>query len=357
MTKLNQNIIACVAGHSGGHIVPCLTLAKNQHPDQLIFFSSTSALDQKILASSKEIQQHIPLPVHPARRWYRVPVQLLQMITGFFRSLFYLHKKKPHKIISTGGLVAVPVCLAAWILRIPIELYELNAVPGKAIKLLAPFASTIHICFANARTYFNASKCNQFSYPIRFKVEDFVKKDEVIHELNLSLHKKTILVLGGSQGSQFINKTVAHILEAYPELATHIQIIHQLGNADQRDYQAHYARLGIPSFIFAFDSNLARYYALADLVIARAGAGTIFETLHFKTPCILIPLEIKMTDHQLDNAQAIAGQYPAQFTMMRQREIEHNNAILAQTIMKQLGHHTTKEITHETPSTSFNCFD
>lgn len=329
--------IACAAGHSGGHIVPCLTLVAHHRQadlDQCIFFSTDSALDAEIIKKSPLVNTHIALGVSSPRKWYQLPGHLARMVFAFFKSLFHLQQTKPQKIISTGGLVAVPVCLAAWVLRIPIELYELNAVPGKATKFLAPFATRIFVCFEKAVGSFDAGKCSRAHYPLRNFASP--QKHEVIDQLNFSTTRKTILILGGSQGSLFINQAIANILAQHSSFQSTIQIIHQTGAADATDYAALYRSLAIPAQVFPFSTDLAPFYSVADLVIARAGAGTIFETLFLKTPCILIPLETRATDHQVDNAHAIAQEYPALFTMIKQNEIEKNSDKLMAIIKRHL---------------------
>lgn len=325
MSRVQKITIAFAAGHSGGHIVPCLTIAQQQHAlAHCIFFSTTSKLDAQILSTHSQVHRHIPLPVSTPRRWYQYPGYLLRLMGAFFTSLFSLHRAKPEKVISTGGLVAVPVCMAAWILRIPIDLYELNAVPGKAVKFLAPFATRIHVCFAQTKIHFSPAKCFIADYPIRYSSSvrpDLLRdKSKVLSELNFTKNRKTVLILGGSQGSLAINQAIAQLLTKNHELAAQLQIIHQTGSADTTDYAALYQSLDIPARVFPYCDNLAPFYAVANLVIARAGAGTIFETLFFGTPCILIPLETKATDHQLDNARAIVAEHPEQFVILRQSE-------------------------------------
>lgn len=333
---MKPQTIAYAAGHSGGHIIPCLTLAAQElkkNENQCIFFSTTAALDTQILKKNPLVDRHIALRVTPPRRWYQIPGHLIRMLSAFFKSLFHMARTKPGKIITTGGLVAVPVCLAAWVLRIPIELYELNAVPGKAVKFLAPFATRIFVCFGNATKFFPATKCSLVDYPIGCDYTPQTK-DEVINELNFDASRKTIFILGGSQGSHFINRAIAQVLIEHADLRANLQIIHQTGASDATDYATIYRELNIPAHVFQFASNLTPFYAAADLVIARAGAGTIFETLYFKKPCILIPLETRATDHQVDNAKAMAEEYPALFTVIKQDEIEKNSDMLGSAIKK-----------------------
>jgi len=333
---MKSQTIAYAAGHSGGHIIPCLSLAAQElknNENRCIFFSTTAALDTQILKNNPLVNTHIALHVTPPRRWYQIPGHLLRMVSAFFKSLFHLARSKPSKIITTGGLVAVPVCFAAWVLRIPIELYELNAVPGKAVKFLAPFATRIFVCFGNATKFFPATKCSRVDYPLRYHGTPQTK-DKAIDKLKLDTSRKTVFILGGSQGSHFINRAIAQMLTQHDDLQSKLQIIHQTGASDATDYAAIYRELTIPAHVFQFASDLTPFYAAADLVIARAGAGTIFETLYFKTPCILIPLETNATDHQVENAQAMAEEHPALFTVIKQDEIEKNSDKLGSALKK-----------------------
>ena len=146
--------ICCVAGRSGGHIVPCLTWAKKSDAQNILFFSTHVALDRELLKD--EPVKHIPLTLNniPYRNPLRVAQFAWHFTIAYLKSLYYLYKYKPQKVLSTGGYIALPVCLAAKFLRIPVELFELNVSPGKATKFLAPLAHTINICFKKSRRYF-----------------------------------------------------------------------------------------------------------------------------------------------------------------------------------------------------------
>ena len=99
------------------------------------------------------------------------------------------------------------------------------------------------------------------------------------------------------------------------------KIIHQTGDIDPTDWQTFYKKLHIPAKTFDFNNNIAPLYQTTDIIICRSGAGTLFETLFFQTPCITIPLETKSTDHQLDNAKEMAEKHPNIFHLIRQHEI------------------------------------
>jgi UDP-N-acetylglucosamine--N-acetylmuramyl-(pentapeptide) pyrophosphoryl-undecaprenol N-acetylglucosamine transferase len=144
----------------------------------------------------------------------------------------------------------------------------------------------------------------------------------------MSPSKKTIFINGGSQGSVIINNCVKNWLNLNPHLYSLIQIIHQTGTADPTNWQSLYNDLEIPAHVFSYKDDLSLCYAAADVVICRAGAGTLFESLFFKKPCIIIPLEASSTSHQKDNARAISRKYPELMTMATEHEIKSDNMIL-----------------------------
>lgn len=327
--------LAVVAGRSGGHIIPALTIAQ-QHNAHALFFSTDTALDQTILKDHALHYVPLTLPNIP-----RNPLKLIvfgfQFMRAFFKSIYELYRFKPQELISTGGYIALPVCIAAYCLRIPITLYELNAIPGKATSWLAPLATTIHICFENSAHYLPKKKCVLSAYPLRFAAHAHNEQHTIAPSLGFSPEKKTILILGGSQGSLFINERFKLALESNSSLRSSIQVIHQTGGQDQTDWTSLYTQHKIPAIVFDFQNDITPYYRAADLIICRSGAGTLFEAMFFRKPCITIPLETQTTDHQIDNARAMAKQYPHLVTIMYQKDVSLSISTLIQTIIVLLG--------------------
>lgn len=344
--KMNNKIVAVVAGHSGGHIVPGISLAKKfieKNPTyKILFFSSDALLDQNIIKSYPEINYYYPLtaPTFPGFNILRYPKFFWENFKSFFKTFKVLYDLKPEKLLTTGGHVSFGVSLCSWLMNIPVELYVLDAVPGKAAKSIAPLATNIFAIFEDAKKYFNPKKVKLGSYPIQFKDQDKITKSQAYQKLNLDENKKTLLVLGGSQGSSFINNLVANFATQNPEFASKIQIVHQAGSGSEtcnvKTLKELYEKLNIKSLVFDYTKNINLSYNAADLIIARAGAGTIFETIFFEKPAILIPLKTKTTEHQVDNALAIQNQYPKLFTVFDQDETEKDHANLFNLIKSKL---------------------
>ena len=340
-----KQAICCVAGRSGGHILPCLsyaqTLLQHDSDQKVLFFSSNTKLDTTLGKDSKIVSQQIALPLENIvlKKWWRLPLVFWRFVLSFFASIHFLRTYKPALVISTGGFIAVPVCLAAYLCRIRIELFELNVLPGKATKFLARIASVVRLCFAESKQHLpGGAKCVINDYPLRAECKlPQVSKEITLKALDLSLHKKTILVLGGSQGSESINALMLKIFKNQETFNRKVQVIHQAGKSDPELIKDGYRACKIQSKVFTFDNHIEQLYPAADLVICRSGAGTLFETLHFKKPCITIPLEAFTTTHQVNNAQSFSQQHSELFNMLHQKDLDANPQILLTAVQEQLG--------------------
>ncbi len=336
---------ACfVAGRSGGHLIPALTLAREQKQQnkniKVLFFSANTALDRQLAGGSDVVDFYVPLKLDnvPLRKPWLLPIFGWQFCASFFTARKQLRRHRPPSVLSTGGYISIPVFLAARTLRIPVELFELNVVPGKATNFLARFARTIFICFEQTRKYLPQEKCQFAQYPIRHtQVTNTTEaRAAALTKFHFSPDAKTILILGGSQGSVFLNNMIKQWITQYPQDGKALQVIHQTGARDNGPWRDVYRQANITAFVTDFSNDVSDFYAAADLVICRSGAGSLFETLFFKKQCITIPLETTENNHQLDNARAMAESYPDLFTVLRQQEVQENGEILAKVIETKL---------------------
>jgi UDP-N-acetylglucosamine--N-acetylmuramyl-(pentapeptide) pyrophosphoryl-undecaprenol N-acetylglucosamine transferase len=328
-----QITIAYAAGKSGGHIIPCLTLfnqAKEQHKlVRGLFFTTNSPLDRTVLPEGNDDRVVCRLPLHTTlKNPFKYCVLFFGLIRACITSVIYLLRYKPTRIVTTGGLTAVPVCLMGYLLRIPIDLYELNAVVGKATRFLAPCATRIMICFPEAQRSFRARACTLTPYPVRFVLPAQSDQVAVRASLGLSEEIPTIAILGGSQGSVTLNRLVKHALSHYTKP---VQVIHQTGSNDTLDWHAWYRAHNIQALVFPYHDDLSAYIMASDLVICRAGAGTLFESMAYKKKMIVIPLEGVADDHQVANAYACQRQYQECITL-RQQRLDHHPTLLINTI-------------------------
>lgn len=318
--------ICFVAGKSGGHLLPCITKAqqiKHEQPNtELYIFSTGNTLDKKIIDKHSHINHYIPTKLWdvPYQQLWLLPLFACNVAWYFCKTTYKLWSLKPEKVISFGGFNSIPVCLAAKALRIPFELYELNVEPGKATNFLARFTDTVHICFDKTKEYFPNHTCKHFNYPVRFTNADKGDKDTLIKKYKFDPKRKTILILGGSQGSTLLNQVFKEYLSLHPEDRKKLQVIHQTGDTDYHNYADLYKEYNIPSVVFGYHEKLQDFYSLSDLIISRAGAGTLFEINFFDKPCICIPHETANSNHQIQNVLALQQQYPQQFKIIKQSD-------------------------------------
>lgn len=320
--------ICYVAGKTGGHIIPGITEAVSDRlkGHKILFITTDAALDASIMAQYPWIDKHEQLAlgaVSYTTLWKKIKF-LCTLTRAFFTSLKLLRTYKPVKVVSMGGYVSLPVCYAAWVLRIPVVIYELNAVPGAAVKLLAPLAQEVRVCFAQAQNYFKKSVL--IEYPVRFSTDDILSPIEARRALGLDVNIFTLFVLGGSQGSRFINQFVQQFVQGRRD----IQLIHQTGVHDIEAVRAWYAEQGIPALVFAYRADLHLCYSAADRIITRAGAGALFEILFFKKKTLVIPLQTVTTDHQIDNARAMEQEHTDLFRVLLQSEAPQFLSSIAQ---------------------------
>jgi len=328
-----KEIICCAGGKSAGHILPCLTLAKQANPRHLLFFSSNSSLDMKILQNHELVTQHIPLPL--AGIAYKHPLGMAKLLWAFCVAGYHLLKHRPSQLITTGGLSAVPACCAAFVLRIPIVLHELNATPGKASRFLAPLATRITVCFPETGKKFPQHKTCVGSYPLQFDPTS-IKHGHTRQALELPTDATILCIIGGSQGSQFINATIRSLFENNEILARRMHVIHQTGADSADDQRAWYAQRGISHTVFSYTDRLHSYLAAANLIICRSGAGSLFECAALGTPFITIPLENVGAGHQVENAYAMSRMHPMRCRVLRQQQLLDTPSLLANVMREML---------------------
>ncbi|MFA5777415.1 MAG: undecaprenyldiphospho-muramoylpentapeptide beta-N-acetylglucosaminyltransferase [Parcubacteria group bacterium] len=306
--------ILLTGGGTGGHIFPLVSIVRKIREKlgdeaEFLYVGSGVAIEKEVMKEEGIRAKYIL--AGKARRYFSLMnfVDFFKTPIGFFQSLWILLSFMPDVVFSKGGYVSVPVVMAAWIYRIPIIIHESDAVPGTANRILEKFSNKVAIAYPTTQNYFEASKTALVGNPVREGINSG-NKEEARKFFNFTESKPVILVLGGSQGSEIINESVIRIL---PRILQHAQIIHQTGEknyekvvhgAGEQGIKA--GREGYFPVPFMDFETIKQAYALADMVISRAGANIIAEIAANAKPNILIPLEHSAQDHQRMNAYEIA---------------------------------------------------
>ncbi len=222
-------------------------------------------------------------------------------IVGALSKLFFI---MPDVIFSKGGYGSVPVLVAARLYRIPVVMHESDTIPGRVNRWAARFATRIAISFPRTAKFFPKERTALTGNPVRQRILA-VDPEQARESLGVFSSRPVILVIGGSQGARILNETASALL---PQLLERYEVIHQVGSANLEDVRLETAPIleqGGREFYhlygFLDEVELASAYQLADIVVSRAAASSIFEIAAWGKPSVLIPLKNSAQEHQRDN--------------------------------------------------------
>lgn len=296
-------------GGTGGHIFPAVAIAnalkKIDPSTEILFVGANGRMEmEKVPAAGYKI---IGLDIQGFQRNSILKNVLLpyKLLKSVMKARSIIKDFKPDAVVGVGGYASGPLLYAASQLKIPYLIQEQNSFAGITNKILGKDAELICVAFKGMEKFFPADKIRITGNPIRKEAVDIENKRFAAAELlSLSPHKKTILLTGGSLGSGTLNKSMYSGLDKI--LAADVQLIWQTG---KYYYQSVFEQMkgkehsNIKVLEFLHRMDLA--YAAADLVISRAGAGTIAELCAVKKPAILVPSPNVAEDHQTKNAIAL----------------------------------------------------
>lgn len=327
--------IALTGGGTGGHLFPIIAVARQLKniakergvPDFEMRFFGPKVKDGSLYAALEtENIKFEPIMSGKMRRYFSLqnPIDWLKLFIGFFQAQWKIFRFMPDAIFSKGGYGSLPVIIVGWIFKIPIIIHESDAVPGLTNKISAKFAKRIAVAFPAAAKYFDDSKMAILGNPTREDIRSGTK-EEAQKIFNLKGDKQTILIIGGSQGAQSVNDIVMTIIG---DLLLKYEIILITGEKKYKDIaNESAARLNQSQkeyfHIFPFlGDELKHAFAVADLIVSRAGSGSIFEIAFAGKPSILIPLPNSAQNHQIENAYEYA-KFGATIIMEQQNIIPH----------------------------------
>jgi len=312
--------LAIAAGGTGGHLFPGLAVGE-------IFLGRGHGV--MLIVSEKEIDA----VATQGRSGFRIekvpgvglqgksPLALFQFLAKFRAGLALCRRLyadfAPAAVLGMGGFTSTGPILAGRQRGVPTFIHESNAIPGKANKLNGRLATRVLTGFAECAPHFPTGKCTVTGTPVRQSLAVRVEKSAALAKFALSPERRTLLVMGGSQGAHGINQALADALPQLRDAA--VQVIHLTGRDDETMMRESYAQAGVPAFVAAFYHRMEDAYSAADLAIARSGAASLTELSHFGLPSVLIPLPTAAEDHQTLNARIFERAGAA--VLLPQREI------------------------------------
>lgn len=289
-------------GGSAGHVTPNLALIEEMQSRawQCIYVGSETGIEKEIIGRTGIL--YLPIKTGKLRRYFSWAnfIDPFLVFWGLVQSIANCFKHKPQVIFSKGGFVSVPVILAAWLLRIPVIAHESDTSPGLATRICLPFCKTLCVNFEESRI--SHAKVVVTGSPVR---KDIVQGDAAKGRKFLGLSepianeaKQVLLVFGGSLGAESINQAVR---ESLPRLLSQFEVVHICGETHLREDLTHLHTYVQKEYVH---EEFGDVLACADIVIARAGANSIYELLATRKPHLLIPLSRKASrGDQIENAE------------------------------------------------------
>ncbi|WP_221030974.1 UDP-N-acetylglucosamine--N-acetylmuramyl-(pentapeptide) pyrophosphoryl-undecaprenol N-acetylglucosamine transferase [Actomonas aquatica] len=304
---MSDFLIAC--GGTGGHLTPGIALAEEME---------RRGYSSLLLVSKKRIDQTLT-EKYPQRRFDTVSgAPLLLTVPGVVRFVStqakgFLHawglirREKPRLVMGFGGFTTAAVIVAAWVLRVPVALHESNRVPGRAVRALARFARRVYLPRGIKLPHTDIAKLRHAGLPVRDEIKRR-PRGEAAEKWGLDPNRRTVVLLGGSQGAQALNRWASAAAPVLAERGVQMLIVTGPGKGDggtqtfpDLEGQA-VATVSIP-----FCDDMAAAMSLADLVVSRSGAGTLAELIEVGVPAVLVPYPFAADNHQSANAQEFAN--------------------------------------------------
>lgn len=314
---MKENIrIIISGGGTGGHIFPAVSIAnaiKELHPEaEILFVGAEGRMEMHRVPAAGYPIKGLPVAGFDRKNLLKnIPV-LIKLFKSQRMARKIVKDFRPHAAVGVGGYASGPTLKVAGSMGIPTLLQEQNSYAGVTNKLLAKQAKKICVAYEGMERFFDKDKIILTGNPVRQGLlNPTTTREEAIASFGLNPEKRTVLILGGSLGARTINQCIMNNLDKVKNSG--VQFIWQTGKIYIEEARAAVARAGeLPMLhVTDFISDMAITYSAADLVISRAGAGSISEFCLLQKPVILVPSPNVAEDHQTKNALALVNKNAA----------------------------------------------
>ena len=330
--KENLRIIIS-GGGTGGHIFPAVSIAnaiKELRPDtEILFVGAEGRMEMYRVPAAGYPIKGLPVAGFDRKNLLKnIPV-LIKLFKSQRLARKIVKEFQPHAAVGVGGYASGPTLKVAGSMGIPTLLQEQNSYAGVTNKLLAKQAKKICVAYEGMERFFDKEKILLTGNPVRQGLLNHsTTREEAISTFGLDPNKRTILILGGSLGARTINQCLIENLDKVK--SSGVQFIWQTGKIYIEEAKAAVAKAGeLPMLhVTDFISDMATAYCAADLVISRAGAGSISEFCLLQKPVILVPSPNVAEDHQTKNALALVNKNAALYV----KDIEAKDLLLDKAI-------------------------
>ncbi len=286
-------------GGTGGHVMPLLAVAERLRArgHAPYFIGTRTGFESRLVPERNFPIEYIEIGGFMGLGLARKLKLIYQLPFAILRCLGSIHKNKPVACFSLGGYAAAPPVVASLLSGLPLIVMEPNAMPGVVNRWMGRFAYRALLSFPQAASFFPARAVEITGLPIR---EEFFAIEPKPFTGQL-----TLLITGGSQGSQTLNRAVRELWPLLASSGLNVNLIHQCGKRDEEQIRQEFTQTCLKGSVAAFIPDMPAAYAQADLVLCRSGAGSVSELAAAGRPAILVPFPFAANGHQARNAQAV----------------------------------------------------
>lgn len=299
--------VMIAGGGTGGHIFPALAVAeelrRRDASSEILFVGAEKGLEKKVVPAAGYPLRTLPVTGFKGVGLNAKLKSLYALPSSLWNARRCIGEFNPDVVLGVGGYASGPTVLMGALSGRPTVLFEANAEPGLANRLLAPLVRRAAVTYESTTKRFG-SKAVRTGSPVR---KEFFAVAAKSHRSPF-----TLLVFGGSRGAQAINRAVVDMLDFLPAGSPAVHFVHQTGERDLDAVRVAYAKKEIRAEVLAFIEDMPNRLAAADLVICRAGASTVAELAASGRAAILIPFPHATDQHQLRNAEVLARAGAAQ---------------------------------------------
>jgi len=298
-------------GGTGGHVFPALAVARvlKERGHRSAFIGTREGMESRLVPEAGFEIQFIRIG-GLKRVGLRKQIQTVVLLPASIASAWrLLGRLRPDAVFSMGGYVAGPAMAAALLRRIPLVVMEPNAIPGFATRKVARWIYRALVGFDSTRAWFPAGKCEVTGLPIRPEFFRIPPKREGTF---------TVLITGGSRGARTLNRASRESWDLFRKSEAPVRIVHQTGATEHESLREAFSSAGIEGTVLPFIEDMPKAFSETDLVVARAGAGSVNEIAAAGMASVLVPLPFAADDHQGKNAEALVEASAARMVLDRE---------------------------------------
>jgi len=317
---VSKIIIAC--GGTGGHLAPGISIAQvlQRRGHSCVLLISQKQVDSVLVEKYSDLEfRRTPGRAFGSGIRQKV-LAFCSLLSGLIFSRKIVKEEQPDMVLLFGGFLSVGLGLAARISGIPVALHEANCEPGRAVRLIKYLASRVYLPDGVLLEGVPSERIRYFGYPVREEIKHVLKAD-AWERLQILVPNKLLVVIGGSQGASVLNEWVIENFEKLAAIGVTVYCVTGLGKNEENTI-SHVTKDGqeIHAYFIPFSDAMGDVISAADLVISRAGAGSIAEIIRCRASAILVPYPYAADDHQ--QANALMHEQHGAGVLVRQNMIE-----------------------------------